>query len=257
MTAVQVTLREWWGRLSDPRVISIWVAVSIVCAVAGPFGTGALPLVERVSYWFATNLLGAATSLAVIPLVVAAGPLAGWPFWGRAALGCLGFALVFSGIKTSIDAMVSGTPEAIHAFAELAVTSAVIAAAITAVVRVVEEVHERKATPTTAPRFLKRLRPELRNGLIRLAMQDHYVEAHAAAGSQLVLMRFIDAMDELAGMQGWRVHRSHWVAEAGIASIRRNQGRTHILTVDGAELPVSRTYLPALRAAGLLQRFAA
>lgn len=257
MPVVQVTLREWWRRLSDPRVIATWVAVSTICVVAGPFGTGALPLVERFPYWFATNLLGAATSLAVIPLVVAARRLAEWPFWGRAALGCFGFALVFSGIKTSIDAMLTGTAGAGPAFADLALTSAVIAAAITAVVHVIERVQQGAEKAAPVPRFLTRLRPELRRGLIRLAMQDHYVEAHAAAGSQLVLMRFSDAMDELAGIEGWRVHRSHWVAEAGIASIRQQRGRTHVLTIDGAELPVSRTYLPALRAAGLLQRFAA
>ncbi|MEM1046773.1 MAG: LytTR family DNA-binding domain-containing protein [Pseudomonadota bacterium] len=257
MPAVQMTLREWWRRLSDPRVIATWVAVSVVCVVAGPFGTGALPLVERFPYWFATNLLGAATSLAVIPLVVTARRLATWPFWGRAALGCLGFAIVFAGIKTSLETMLTGTADAGDAFAELALTSAVIAAAITAVVHVIERSQQRAAVPASVPRFLKRLRPELRTGLIRLAMQDHYVEAHASAGSQLVLMRFTDAMDELAGIKGWRVHRSHWVAEAGIASIRQQRGRAHVVTVDGAELPISRTYMPALRAAGLLQRFAA
>ena len=47
-------------------------------------------------------------------------------------------------------------------------------------------------------------------GQTKLKMADHYVEAFTTAGSTLVLMRFADAVSELEGADGLRVHRSYW-----------------------------------------------
>ena len=75
------------------------------------------------------------------------------------------------------------------------------------------------------------------------------------ASSQVSAEAWLDALEEISSLNGWRIHRSHWVAEAGISDIKRENGKTIIATSDGADLPVSRTYLPALREAGLLKRF--
>jgi DNA-binding LytR/AlgR family response regulator len=45
------------------------------------------------------------------------------------------------------------------------------------------------------------------------------------------------------------------VAEDGVADIRREGGKTFIVTTDDSELPVSRTYLSALRNDGVIKRF--
>lgn len=85
-------------------------------------------------------------------------------------------------------------------------------------------------------------------------MQDHYVEVKTKLGAQLVLMRFSDALEELTDQPGWRIHRSHWVAEDVVADIRREGRKTFIVTTDDSELPVSRTYLSALRNDGVIKR---
>jgi len=63
-------------------------------------------------------------------------------------------------------------------------------------------------------------------------------------------MRLGDAIEELQGLEGAQVHRSWWVARAAIADVRRGDGRAVLTLVSGAEVPVSRTYAPQLRAAG-------
>ena len=109
--------------------------------------------------------------------------------------------------------------------------------------------------PEEAP-FFRRLKPALGKALLRMSVQDHYVEATTRHGSQLVLMRFSDALDEVASLPGWRIHRSHWVAEDAIADFRREGGgKLTLITTDGAELPVSRTYQKVLRESGILRRF--
>ena len=73
-------------------------------------------------------------------------------------------------------------------------------------------------------------------------MQDHYVHVTTLQGTAMVLLRFADALKELAGYPGVQVHRSHWVANGKATAIVRQKGRTFIQLVDGRLLPVSRTF---------------
>ena len=83
-------------------------------------------------------------------------------------------------------------------------------------------------------------------------MQDHYTEVVTTRGRQLVLLRFADAMNEIGQTQGLQVHRSHWIADADVVSLRKPAGRLHVMTQDGTEIPVSRSHSAAVQA-----RFAA
>lgn len=109
------------------------------------------------------------------------------------------------------------------------------------------------AAPAAAPppRFLDRLPPELGRDLVYLKMADHYVEAFTTAGSTLILMRFADAIAELDGMDGLRVHRSYWVARRHVAGTARRAGRTTLRLTGDHLVPVSRGRLAEVRAAGL------
>jgi DNA-binding LytR/AlgR family response regulator len=99
------------------------------------------------------------------------------------------------------------------------------------------------------PEWLKR--PRGRRLIAR--MEDHYVRAHTAAGSTLILMRLRDALAELAGLAGRQVHRSYWAAEAAVAHIDRADERIRLVLRNGLTVPVSRRHLPELRAAGWLE----
>ena len=93
-----------------------------------------------------------------------------------------------------------------------------------------------------------RLPRRLGTDLIYLTVDDHYVKAHTSAGSAIVLMRFADATAEL-GDHGLQVHRSYWVARRYLQRLVRKDGRAVLRLSNGQEIPVSRTYLTAVRAA--------
>ncbi len=103
-------------------------------------------------------------------------------------------------------------------------------------------------------RFLDRLPTDLGRDLIYIKMADHYVEVFTTTGSTLVLMRFADAISELRGTDGLRVHRSYWVARAHVAETARDKGRTVLRLTNGHRVPVSRSYIAKVRAAGLVPR---
>ena len=79
-------------------------------------------------------------------------------------------------------------------------------------------------------------------------MDDHYVEAHTPTGSAIVLMRFSAAIADL-GTHGLQVHRSYWASYRHMRRLVRKEARTYLHLTGGKEIPVSRTYLAAVRTA--------
>ena len=82
---------------------------------------------------------------------------------------------------------------------------------------------------------------------------DHYLRVHTDRGSALVTLRLSDAVASLAGVDGARTHRSWWVARDAVQGVKRGRGRAVLSLCNGLNVPVSRTYAPALRAAGWFQ----
>ncbi|MGE0742924.1 MAG: LytTR family DNA-binding domain-containing protein [Hyphomonadaceae bacterium] len=97
-----------------------------------------------------------------------------------------------------------------------------------------------------APLFVKRLPPEKRGEVWALSSELHY-RVYTSKGNDLVMMRLSDAIDICNSLGGLRIHRSHWVARAGIASIDDEEGQLRVRLKNGTELPVSRSRNFAVR----------
>ena len=81
-------------------------------------------------------------------------------------------------------------------------------------------------------------------------MEDHYVRAHTAMGSDLILMRMRDAVSELDGLEGEQVHRSWWVARGAVEDVKRGGRNIRLVLSGGLEAPVSRANVAPLKAGG-------
>ena len=96
--------------------------------------------------------------------------------------------------------------------------------------------------------FLRRLPAEAGQDIIYLKMSDHYVKVVTTAGRCTLLMRFADAIDELAD-DGIQVHRSYWVALRHVDDWTKRNQRMFLRLTNGHVIPVSRTYLAQTRSA--------
>jgi DNA-binding LytR/AlgR family response regulator len=96
------------------------------------------------------------------------------------------------------------------------------------------------------------LPPRLGHDLLCLQMEDHYVRAHTARGSDLILTPLKDAIAELGATDGLQVHRSWWVARAAVAEPVTSGRNLSLRLSNGLEVPVSRASVAKLRAAGWL-----
>jgi hypothetical protein len=255
--SLQFAMRELRQVLAAPRLWAGLAGTALLLGMVGPFGTyEELRLPARLAYWsavvVATYLAGFASVHFTVRFLFGeelpatggftlAGAIAGVPVAAVVALlnsfafgGEIGFGfLAVLPYCVAASAVVSGL---VSYFA-------------------IQEARGRNDMPATSvpirPRILDRLPPEKRGRLAYLSMQDHYVEVHTDRGRALVLMRFGDAIAETEGVDGLRIHRSHWVAREAVAGTARRDGRLVLRMRDGAELPVSRSYSGAVRAAGL------
>lgn len=105
--------------------------------------------------------------------------------------------------------------------------------------------------PDAEREFRLRLSAKRRTArLIAIEAEDHYVRVHTDAGSELVGMRFSEAVDELSRAYGYRLHRSWWVAADALESVRWTRGSGEARLSGGLVAPVSRGYAATLKEAG-------
>ena len=278
---LQFALREMPRRVRPGYHALGLIAAIAVLAFLGPFDTwGRLSFADRVGFW--TLALGVNWTFGMI-VGFAAGVAVerrGWAGWaavvavGSAAASVPGTGVVWLLVAVWMDYRMTGVAElatlyfqvvAIHLMLNLLVTCFVVARRKRAGTDGGEgrEGAERPASadgpdaarplgePPGAP-FLDRLPARLGRRLLHLHMQDHYVEVHTEEGSDLLLLRFRDALREVEGIDGAQVHRSHWVARAAVAGVERRSGRVALRLVNGSRVPVSRSFAPALRDRGWL-----
>jgi hypothetical protein len=258
--------------VSDRRTwvhdIAFTAASALVYAFLAPLGSNALPLQERVVENFALGF-------ASFPIL--------WPplrlalrFGDRAGLPELFVVIGGLAILAAPVALMSGVIE--HLFhpgmppASLVGVYFMILALqpITAAYVIVERrltrprvVEISAGRPEAAPakpvaggpdRLVARLNPRLGSEVVALQGEDHYVRVHTALGSELVLMRLGDAIQELDGLEGERVHRSWWVARQAVGEARIDGRRACLLLTNGLEVMVSREATVELRRAGWFGR---
>ena len=88
-----------------------------------------------------------------------------------------------------------------------------------------------------------------------IVAEDHYCRVHGAeTASALVHHRFRDALDEVAGLDGLRIHRGAWVADAAVTAARREGRRWLLVLTDGRSVAISARYVAAARTRGWLKR---
>jgi hypothetical protein len=257
-----------WGVIAGDR--KTWVrdivftaAMSLVFSFLAPGGQNGVPLQERVMENFA---LGFASMVLLWPpmrLALRLGDRAGLPELFVIVAGLVVLTLPVALISRLIVPLFphgsSGPPASLIAvyFVVLPVTLPVGVAYL----MIERRLLHRPARPPPASeaptiqttKLLGRLPARLGGEVLALQGEDHYVRVHTALGSELLLMRMGDAIAELGGLPGERVHRSWWVAREAVKGVRPTGRRLALTLSNGLEVPVTREASTRLRQAGWLK----
>lgn len=247
--------------------IAVMLGVGAALAILGPFGSFAMgPLATRLAYWIPAALGG---WLIFRPTTVLAGRAAQRLDFPE-AVGHVAGVLVAAAPMTLFIRWLNNENPAnrlpFETWLQLYVQIAVIGAVVTLLFALLsrprvaaEPVLPPSSDPVPAPvsapasPFLERLPPHIRADLVALEMEDHYVRAHSPGASALILLRMRDAVAELDGVEGMRVHRSWWVARDAVEKVVQDRRNVRFLIRGGLEVPAARAGIPALRAAGWLE----
>ncbi|WP_193337510.1 LytTR family DNA-binding domain-containing protein [Devosia beringensis] len=254
--AMHFTLRQTQAHFVDRRTWLGILIVGVLVGLVGPFGTFAFidPL-PRLLYWLAVCALSYAAGFAV------ATGLGAWlegrlrPVWLRIAV-----AGVLPGIPIALMVFLINGLSFGFGQADLMglVTLLVYCPLVSLGVTTASFLLGRQVAPPPAlqasalPALLERLPHPQRGRLLHLAVADHYVEVITDKGRALLLLRLSDAIRETAPVRGLQVHRSHWIALDAVRRTSRHAGKPVLELEDGTTVPISRSYLTAVKAAGLL-----
>ena len=238
--------------------LAMLVAIGLLMGFLGPFASGRAPIVGRYVYWMICMVGGGLIGVAADELLrryVAA-------TWRRVAVVTVLMTPPVSLLVLITAHFLMGEPFGWPGYQRLLwqvwpVLLAVMVVRALAWRRLPARVETRTVIapplPETEATFRRRLSAKRRGArLIAIEAHDHYLKVHTDAGTELVTLRFADALEELAWAHGWHVHRSWWVAADAVEDVRWRRGTGEMRLVGGLMAPVSRTYAPVLKEAGWL-----
>ncbi|MEZ5696356.1 MAG: LytTR family DNA-binding domain-containing protein [Sphingomonadaceae bacterium] len=241
--------------------LSIMTAIGIVLALIGPFGSFEVPFAWRLVSWLSLAWVGYFIYSPLGAIITRLGERLDLPQWGLWIFVCLLATIPMTGVVWSVGFMPNPVPvPSLEQAMTLYFYVLVIGSGITLLFNLIQRPAAastgtvsnapRASAPAERPRFLDRLPPALGARLLALEMEDHYVRAHTALGSELVLLRMRDAVAELDGIEGMQVHRSWWVARDAVEDVKRDGRNLRLVLAGGLEAPVARARMQDLKASG-------
>jgi hypothetical protein len=240
-----------WRRMAIE--LSLLVAIGLLMAVLGPYRSLDVPPLRRTIYWLLAIIGGGAIGI-LIDFAIRK-RIRG--FW-RAVLGV---AILMTPPVTlfvwTLNAELLGQKVGPRGLLTLGCQVFVIAFLVMAVRALLwrRAIETRTVVMPPLPEaeraFRMRLSAKRRGArLIAIEAEDHYVRIHTDQGSELLTMRFSDALMELGQVHGHQLHRSWWAAGDAIEEVRWQRGSGEARLAGGLTAPVSRSFAASLRDAG-------
>lgn len=242
-----------WPRIAAD--LALLTALGLFMGAVGPFGSDFLPAARRYPYWCACIVGGGAIGIAIDETL-------GFRVGGLARRVAATVAvmtplvslyiawLAHTVFHQPLDAVTVGLPWQVLVISTLVMS---IRALVWRSPRTVVQTRTVVAPPLPEAEaaFRRRLTARRRAArLIAIEAHDHYLRVHTDAGSELVTLRFADALADLALAHGFQTHRSWWIAADAIESVRWRRGAGEARLAGDLIAPISRAHAPNLKAAG-------
>jgi len=225
------------------------IGLGLVLGISGPFHTiTMLPLMPRVVYWLFIAVTTHAIGSLIIVVCKQAVPQK--LVWVRIICSTLI-------IGTTVTVLLAGLNRVVFDYDPTDPHNTIpewwIVTLISGVIDVGFHLTKRRDTAPPPP-LLSRIAVAKRGPLISLSAEDHYVKVSTTNGHDMTLIRLADAIKEVGDTAGLQIHRSHWVALDHVIDIQRVNDRGVAVLSNNETRPISRSYMTAVREAGLLNR---
>jgi hypothetical protein len=237
------------------RDLLVMAVIAVFLTFINPYqATGGMIFPLALLYWFAMIFIGG--SFAEIGMWVHKRLLPNAPNWGQIVVAAFVSALAVTAFIIITETLFNqGIP--ITYWLSVYGLVFVISVAITLISFLTKRAFDTPAAADTnsdpTQTFLQRLPVKFHSASLHaIASEDHYLRVYTSLGDDLILMRLADAERELQGADGARVHRSWWIAKAGVTDEKKQDSRSLLILPNGTEVPVSRSYRAKAKEAGLI-----
>ena len=244
------------GRQRAAVEVALLATMGFFFAAIAPFETGSISWPSRTFYWLACIVGGGIFGIAISALT----PQSLNSSWLSVLVTAILMTPAVTLLVMMTGAALAGHASGLDRYLSLMWQVFLITLPVTAVRALVwrrKEVVVQTRTifepplPGSEMAFRRRLSAKRRfSRLIAVEAHDHYLRVHTEAGSELIAMRFSDALVELAAAHGYRVHRSWWVAGNAIEAVQWRRGVGQVQLYGQLVAPVSRRHADTLRIAG-------
>ncbi len=246
-------IQDWQGEFGDRawwlRALGLAVAGGVVLGVFGPFGSffnGNVML--RVFSWTVNLVAGTLIIATAVPMVTRLSRRLGFGRWAGLIVG-----LLLATVPVALFSAAFGAwlwPRAVDRvrpeewYAQALLVEAVMLGLWLLISLASQGARQPKTAETADSPAI-----DLREPVLCLQMEDHYVRIHRASGSKLELMPLHEAIERY-GSGGLKVHRSWWVAATAVDGFERDSRNWRLRLSNGLEVPVARNRIAEVRARG-------
>jgi hypothetical protein len=242
-------MNGWLARLA------VVISVGLLLGRLGPFGTFAeLESLERYAYWVGLTLLMWLQGVAIISFLAAPLGARRWPHWITVVVAAL-LASIPTAFEVAWAEMLLRVERDLGPIDLLAIAGDVSLLSVPLLLLTHGWTPQRanglpsEQYPERADRLVALMDPGRRGELLAVSSEDHYVRLYSDRASQLVAMRFADALDNLVSADGLQVHRRWWVATDAVESIVKDGDGLRLGLRNGLSVPVSRSFAQQVRKA--------
>lgn len=238
------------------KTYGIGVAMGIFLSLVGAMQTQDLPLFKRLFYWVFTMLCGTAIAHVTTKVLDRASFL---KLWQEILLMFIIITCLISVFIWAFTAYYFSFELHIKRLVFYLIPVGIISIAMTGLHFMADQIphqsHEiaQPVLEVYSPnaKLMTRLDDRFKDAeIFAVSSEDHYLRVYTSSGEALILMRLYDAIEELEGIEGSQVHRSWWVAKNAIAEAIKQEGRPAFRLKNNQTVPISRTFLKALRGNG-------
>ena len=248
-------------KLPSLLTLAFIVTLGLVIGYLGPFGSYAVPFVQRTLYWMVSLFLGYFIYYHAIKFTE-------WYFAEKAVHKIIKFivpslvaALLLTFCLQTLTAIfftlpLNGLAHFMGLFLQVFLVGLIVTLISSQFHKNIQSENQKSLKTASKIKpgrtFLNRLPHQLGDELYCFVMEDHYLKIYTSKGEHMLLMRMKDALVELADYDGLQVHRSWWVARDAVERVKKQSRSTFLVLNNGLEVPVSRTYLAKIKEAGLM-----
>lgn len=257
---MHLALREMRRFVLRSKFWLILGGASVLAALAGPFYTlERLSFPARLIYWGFTAVASGVLMTFLSMLLRRIVRRKGWHWLpGSLIAGAIGVLPVMMLVHIANHLSTPGaTLEFWALFPFVSVPVVLITVLINAMMpneTMPDTKPEAAQTPPPGPETLSsllfsKLPATLGREVVALQAKDHYIEVTTTKGEALILMRLSDAEQDLAALDGMRVHRSWWVSLPHVERIEKGASGPELRMTTGQTVPVARAQRAAVREA--------